>query len=146
MSKYIVIIYCFIFFIGCQNFNYDKISPNQNKSKCDNNNNNNNKLLKTEIEPIKYKDDQITVRDELIYIITGLKNIKILEIKEDFIHIEKNASIFGFKGDIYFHIDEDDKKIYIIANSKNLFFKSNKNISVVEEIRTKYLNSKISPG
>jgi len=144
MSKYIVIIYCFIFFIGCQNLNNDKISPTQNISKCDNNNS--NKPLKTEIEPIKYKDDQITVRDELIYIITGLKNVKILEIKDDFIHIEKNSLMFGFKGDIYFHIDDDDKKVYIKANSKNLFFKSNKNISVVEEIRTKYLNSKISPG
>lgn len=93
------------------------------------------------IDPIILENSPLKVKEEIVKILSGLNQSKIIEIEDNYIRAEFSSKIFGFVDDVEFYFpDTKSKKITINMRSASRLGYSDlgANRRRIEEIRSKF--------
>lgn len=88
------------------------------------------------IEPLKYTGSANDAMDRLEKILNGMKRSKILLKDDNKIHAVFTSFLFRFKDDVYFQVNDAEKKIDIKSASRVGYSDLGVNKKRVEEIRS----------
>ena len=88
------------------------------------------------IEPISYEGSGKDALDKIEDIILRLKRTKIIQKKENYLHVQFTTALFRFKDDVEFLIDDDAKKIHFRSQSRIGGYDWNANRNRMEKIRS----------
>ena len=95
-------------------------------------------------EPLHYQDILAEARGRLVSVIDSMARMRIVTIKEDYIHAEYTSRLFRFVDDVEFYFDHDSRTIHLRSASRTGYSDLGANRKRVEIIRKKFVISKTS--
>jgi uncharacterized protein (DUF1499 family) len=90
------------------------------------------------IEPLRYRDSLGEARGRLVSVLDSMARMRIVTIKEDYIHTEFTSQLFRFVDDVEFYFDHDGRTIHLRSASRTGYFDLGANRKRVEVIRKKF--------
>jgi uncharacterized protein (DUF1499 family) len=88
------------------------------------------------IKPIEYNDSVENTMQKIVRIVKSLKRTKILEKTESYLHVVFTTTLFRFKDDVEFLINDEEKLIHFRSQSRKGGYDWNANRNRMEKFRS----------
>ena len=94
---------------------------------------------KFHISPLEYSGiSEKEAKEKMIRLLENYKNVKIIEIRDNYIHAEFRTSLFRFVDDVEFYFPEGEKVIHVKSASRTGYSDLGKNRKRIRGIRKDY--------
>jgi uncharacterized protein (DUF1499 family) len=90
------------------------------------------------VAPFVYAGNRDTARARLMKVLAGMKRMKIVAEREDYLHAEATSLIFRFVDDVEFYFPADERIIHVRSASRKGYSDLGVNRKRVEEIRRRF--------
>ena len=112
-----------------------KLSPCPGPPNCVSSQSNNKRHA---IEPLRYEGALREARERVLAVLDSIPRVKVVTVKEDYIHAEFRSRLFGFVDDVEFSFDKDQQTIHLRSASRTGYYDFGTNRRRTEHIRARF--------